>query len=437
MFGGIEFFLYKNKIDLCGEVFPVGQLTADLLNCGEEECVELWNMIESVEEQAHTYQDTQDRNVWFQLNEQMEELSHRLRKWKIFQLLIKNLEDDQIFSEARELVQNYSLFPDEDYNLGTPEGEFTEVVQRWLRAKQNDWQYEEELDRVLDWGREERAAQEDKDLPKPQVMLVYPGKMKDKWQYYMFVVERYKAYLSDMIVFIPTIHNFLHFMLDHLEVNSPENYARELYILYNDDRLREKLMPMSLGKHAVFQPADKVELSFVPGEMKNGLFTIAQKYESSSLQLLLKADFMTSLNAGYKIHRCRVCKRYFLVQGGYHVQYCEGQCPYAPRFTCRQFGSYRMEKELARDIPKMDVKIKAIQRISKDLQRGNITEKDAERAKRYVTDTLYEVLNLPAVSVEEFREMVSAAEVYQACGITRKAKPRGRPEKKKEEAHEQ
>lgn len=290
MFGGITFYLYKDKIELCGRMFSAGELTADLLNCSQEDYAELSKLMQSVECMTLVYQ-----------------------------------------------------------------------------KKKDSWQYEEELDAVLDQGRIEREAREDENLPTSPALLVYPGNMEDQWKYYGFVIGRYKSYLCDISVFNPTIHNFLNFMLERLEVNSPENYAKQLYLLYNDERLNQKLIPINTKEHIAFWQVDLGGLSFVPRETEDGKFTIAQEYVTDSLQMLMKADFMTGLNAGHKIHRCRVCKKYFLIQGGYHVQYCEGQCLYAPQFTCRQFGSYKIQKELAGDIPKLNVKVKAIQRISKDL----------------------------------------------------------------------
>ena len=46
-------------------------------------------------------------------------------------------------------------------------------------------------------------------------------------------------------------------------------------------------------------------------------------------------------------------------------------------------------------------------------------------------DLLYDVLRDADTSVEAFEESVLSENVYQHCGITRTANPRGRPPKKK------
>ena len=73
----------------------------------------------------------------------------------------------------------------------------------------------------------------------------------------------------------------------------------------------------------------------------------------------------------------------------------------------------------------------AFARITKDMQRGAISQEDTRKAKDYVRDLLYDALRDADTSVEAFEESVSSENVYQRCGITRTANPRGRPPKKK------
>ena len=73
----------------------------------------------------------------------------------------------------------------------------------------------------------------------------------------------------------------------------------------------------------------------------------------------------------------------------------------------------------------------AFARITKDMQRGAISQEDTRKAKDYVRDLLYDALRDASISVEAFEESVSSENVYQCCGITRTANPRGRPPKEK------
>ena len=170
-------------------------------------------------------------------------------------------------------------------------------------------------------------------------------------------------------------------------LNSPENYAASLYQLYNDERLVEKLIvnPRSL-EQPFYQKYDHCVVSYVPRELPDKRFAICQEHTTDSLQMLLKADYMTALNAGHNIRQCIVCKKYFLVKGGAHALYCEGACPHAPQYTCRQFGTYEVQKELARDVPKIQAKLTAFERIRKDQKRDISTAEEARRLKDTVRD---------------------------------------------------
>ena len=206
-----------------------------------------------------------------------------------------------------------------------------------------------------------------------------------------------------------------------------------MYQLYNDERLVEKLIANPIGPDRPFyQKYDPCVVSYLPREFPDGTFAIAQEHTTDSLQMLLKADFMTALNAGHNIRRCIVCKKYFLVRSGVHVLYCEGRCPLDERFTCRQYGSYEIQKELARDVPKIKAKITAFNRIRKDYQRGAITEEEMRRLKDAVRDWLFDALSNPGISNEDFENSISSQHLYPLCRVARQAKPRGRPPKEKD-----
>ena len=85
-----------------------------------------------------------------------------------------------------------------------------------------------------------------------------------------------------------------------------------------------------------------------------------------------------------------------------------------------------VQTELAKDISKVKVKVTAFARITKDMQRGTISQENARKAKNYVRDLLYDALRDANISVEAFKQSISSERVYQNCGITRTANPRGR-----------
>ena len=263
-------------------------------------------------------------------------------------------------------------------------------------------------------------------------MLRAFGPTRGAWRDYRKRLDRYTLYLHDIRAFNETIQNFIRFGLSKLEHNSPEEYAKALYGFYNDDRIAEKLIVNPIRNNGdCYTTHDAHELSYVPRPLPDGSVAICQEHVTDSLQALMKADYMLALNSGHNVRRCIICGRYFLLKSGVHALYCEGACPHAPGYTCRQFGSVEVQKELAKDIPKVKVKMTAFSRITKDLSRNAISQKDARKAKDYVRDLLYDALRDADTSVEAFEESVSSENVYQRCGITRTANPSGRPPKKK------
>lgn len=321
----------------------------------------------------------------------------------MFQILLRD--DQQLFQEAQQYTEQLAFLPEEemDCRMTTPE--------QWEAA----------------------AAQEEESQTIPPHLLIYPGSRKEKWLYYRKQIDRCQRYLEEVAAFNHTIRNFINFILSKLEHNSSENYATALYQFYHDERLVEKLIanPISL-EHSFYQKYDHCVVSYVPRALPDGKFAICQEHTTDSLQMLLKADYMTALNIGYNIRRCIVCKNYFLVRSGAHVLYCEGSCPLNERFTCRQYGSYEVQKERSRDVPKIKVKITAFNRIRKDYQRGIITEEEMRRLKDTVRDRLFDALSSCDISNEDFERSISSRHLYPLCRVARQAKPRGRPRKTKD-----
>jgi len=243
-------------------------------------------------------------------------------------------------------------------------------------------------------------------------------------------LTRYERYLHDVRVFNTTIQNFIQHLVSHLMKNDPENYAAALHDFYTEPRFVQKYIvtPLTHGTDC-YTTHDRYALSYVPREMADGRFAICEEHVTDSIQAVLKADYMHALNAGRNILRCKVCGNYFLLRGGAHALYCEGACPYDSRFTCRQFGTHEVQKELARDIPKLRIKLTAFERITKDMRREVITREEARIAKDTVRDALYDALRRSDMPLEQFEQTISSEAVYARCGITRKSKPRGRPKK--------
>lgn len=423
MEGSIVFYTYGSTLELYGQQFTAGMLTADLLNLSPDEYRPMSKRMKRITSFAEEYEQSKDTALWWKLNEEMAALCGALRRYAVFRLLLDESED-AFFSAIREITEQFSVFPTED------QAPTAEAQKRQFERVANQFSQRGEY-APLDLFRPSEAALEKGDAFYYE-MLRAIGPTKDAWRDYKKYIRRYETYLHDIRAFNGTIRNFIRFSLSKLKHNSPEEYAKSLYSFYNDERIAEKLIVNPIRNNGdCYTTHDAYELSYVPRPLPDGTVAICQEHVTDSLQALMKADYMLALNSGHNIRRCIICERYFLLKSGVHALYCEEACPHAPGYTCRQFGTVDLQKELAKDIPKVKVKVTAFARITKDLSRNAISQKDARKAKDYVRDLLYDALRDASISVEAFEESVSSENVYQHCGITRTANPRGRPPKKK------
>ncbi|WP_458863301.1 DUF6076 domain-containing protein [Acidaminobacterium chupaoyuni] len=287
---------------------------------------------------------------------------------------------------------------------------------------------------MADTFKRAQAAEDDRELDAIDVLLrqrkLFALLAQPQEEDFQHRLTRYERYLHDVRVFNITIQHFIQHLVSHLLKNDPGNYAAALHDFYTEPRFVQKYIvtPLTHGTDC-YTTNDTYALSYVPREMADGRFAICEEHRTDSVQAVLKADYMHALNTGRNILRCKVCGNYFMLKGGAHALYCEGTSPYNSRFTCRQFGTHEVQKELARDIPKLRIKLTAFERITKDMRREVITREEARAAKDDVRDALYDALRRSELSLEAFEQTISSEAVYARCGITRKAKPRGRPKK--------
>ena len=423
MEGSIIFYTYGSTLELYGQQFTAGMLTADLLNLSPDEYQPMDKRMKRITSLAEEYDQRRDTALWWKLNEEMSALCGTLRRYTVFRLLLDKSED-AFFSVIREITGQFDLLPKEEHEPSE------EMQRKRLERVAN------EISERGEYAPLDLFHPSEADLEKGDAfyyeMLRAVGPTRDTWRDYKEHIRRYETYLHDIRAFNGTIRNFIRFSLSKLKHNSPEDYAAALYGFYNDERIAEKLIINPIRNSGdCYRTHDDYKLSYVPRQLLDGSIAICQEHVTDSLQALMKADYMLALKSGHNIRRCIICGRYFLLKSGVHALYCEGECPYAPGYTCRQFGTVEVQKELAKNIPKVKAKVTAFSRITKDMQRGAISQEDARKAKDYVRDLLYDALRDANISVETFEQSVSSERVYQHCQITRTANPRGRPPKAK------
>lgn len=312
MEGSIIFYTYGSTLELNGQQFEAGRLTEDLLNLSPDDYHPLHERMVRIRTLMDIYEYVRKSELWWKLNDEMEQLCQELRRYTVFRLLPDDCYD-AFFSVIREITGQFSLFPPEEHSLS--EDDQTKLLsasaEEFFQSDDGDSDPEISLG-LLDLFRRREGSEEKGELFYYEMFRLL-GACEDTWSAYKKYIDRYMMYLHDIRAFVPTIRNFIKFILSTLTTNGPESYAAALYGFYNDDRTAEKLIVNPITYHGdCYRRHDEYMLSYVPRELPDGSMAICQEHVTDSLQALMKADYMLALNtvawlrtAGYdpgKVH---------------------------------------------------------------------------------------------------------------------------------------
>lgn len=320
MFEKILYCIGNKSIEINGEEFSLGELTTEVLNLPRDDYLEMQTFLDSAIKKTYKYETSHDLKDWFGANEDFILLDNMMSKHKIFSLL---KEDNNILEEARQFTSQLSVFENDDCELSHRDLEILAQIE----------EYNEYLEHPEDFGKCDTVYLDDEksglsfpiDIPKPDIppalpsktraLLIYPGNIKVKWEYYKNFCSMYERILSDIQSFNNTIYNFIDFYLSKLQKLNSNNYASALLNFLNHPSAI-KLIANPISGTGLFTNADSVTLRYIPRGTSNGSgeFKIYEYYEVQSLQTLLKTDFYKALEAGYIIRRCEYCGRFFLLR---------------------------------------------------------------------------------------------------------------------------
>ena len=113
MEGSIVFYTYGSTLELYGQQFTAGMLTADLLNLSPDEYRPMSKRMKQITSLAEEYEQSGSVALWWKLNEELAALCGVLRRYAVFRLLLDESED-AFFSVIREVTGQFSVFPTED-----------------------------------------------------------------------------------------------------------------------------------------------------------------------------------------------------------------------------------------------------------------------------------------------------------------------------------
>ena len=434
MFGGISFCIGEKCIEINGKKFSLGDLTTEFLNLPKDKYAAMREQLELAQSKADQYITSKQLSDWYEANNEYMKLDTMICEFSCLTLV---REDTDILAETEQFTSQLYMFEDDDCELSDYD---IDVLNKIIA-------YEDYLDHPENYGgtNEEHLIdtktneQYTISLPQPPIpesppektraLLIFPGSIDVKWQFYKKYCDAYAQALYDIESFNNTIYNFIKFFLSPLKKLDANNYAMALEAFFTFPRA-DKLIANPIRGTGNFTANDLVRLQHVPRETApgSGVYKIYQYYAVESLQALLKMDFYKALEAGYIIRKCEYCGRYFLLKNGYKTKYCDNPAPDNPKYTCAQLG-YRRKgiKELQADNPKAQSLRRCYLRIDKDLSRGVITRQEKEKLYSMARDLYYDATVKSGTSNEEFEDQLASKNLYPLCNIVRKTNPRGRP----------
>ena len=433
MFWSIAFYIGEKTLDLNGHSFPLGELTAEVLNITPDEYHKLRRMLTKAVRKMANYEKSHQIQDWFDANEQMIKLHRSLVRHRVFQLL---QETEGILSEARVLTEQYSFFQ---------EPEDLEARDLEIAAAIGD--YEDYLEHPEEYGGDDFIGAQLGDgfyeipVPRPPIppeppektraLLICLGSLQAKWAYYRQCCMRYGDLLEDISSVCQTLQAFIRMGISSLDKLSPDNYLAALHEFLYSER-SYKWIANPLEGTGFYTAIDDVRLQLVPRETSpdSGTFKVYEYYEATRLQTMLKLDFYKALEAGHIIRKCENCGRYFLLQKGYHTKYCDLPNSDNPKYTCAQLG-YRLRgiKEDAEGSPLAQALYRCYQRIDKDRSRGVITAEERTKLREKAQELYHQARTKPGTTYEAFDTSLAKERLYPRCGVERKRRPRGRPKR--------
>lgn len=436
MFSSIAFYIGEKVLGLNDREYPLGELTAEVLNISPEKYHELQRMLDKAMESMDCYEEKHQMQDWFDANEEMIRLHEALEQYRIFQLI---QDEPEVLYEARTLTEQYTLFPEDGDALAPGELDLgiLGAIANYEDYLEHPADYGGEESLTLQWGEERYTMPEPRPpIPpappeKTRALLIVPGPLEMKWKSYKSYCVTYGTVLMDIASVCQTLRAFIRMGLSKLDHLTPDNYMAALHTFLFHERAH-KWIANPVDGTGFYTRMDDVWLHLIPREISpgSGTFKIYEYYESDRLQTMLKLDFYKGLEAGHLIRRCENCGRFFLLRKGYHTKYCDLPNPTNPKYTCAQLG-YRIRgvKEDAEDSPLTQALYRCFQRIDKDKSRGNITSEERGILREKAQELYHAARTKPGTSYDAFDASLSAEKLYPLCGVQRKSRPRGRPKR--------
>lgn len=122
-----------------------------------------------------------------------------------------------------------------------------------------------------------------------------------------------------------------------------------------------------------------VSYKTIPHPKREGERVLAEEVFCEELETFLTLDLIRGFMAGHIPRRCDHCGRFFLLDSGYDIRYCENEAPDVPGKTCSQVGAHSKERRRSREDPVIGEYKRAYNRLKTRKNRGQLSSDDWNR----------------------------------------------------------
>lgn len=211
--------------------------------------------------------------------------------------------------------------------------------------------------------------------------------------------------------------------LTRRDIDSYAKAARQFF-KSNPYTSNKKSFPLqkTAGEYVPFMPLTMAYI-FCSDPKDNHKTIIAERTYFESMFSFLASDFYRGLHYGHAPMKCANCGRYFLNDKGYaNRRYCDGRDPNQPEYTCRQIGAYNTSGDVEKGKEQADSSTPSVLcRNAKNRFRGihrygTISKADLERLLTEVDKLKAEALR-GKLNDAQLEEALSSETLYKQLKI--------------------
>lgn len=150
-----------------------------------------------------------------------------------------------------------------------------------------------------------------------------------------------------------------------------------------------------------------VSYKTIPHPKREGESVLAEEVFCEELETFLTLDLIRGFIAGHIPRRCDHCGRFFLLDSGYDIRYCENEAPDVPGKTCSQVGAHSKERRKSKEDPIIGEYKRVYNRLKTRKNRGQLSPDDWNRQVAEIQD-LKEAAKRGEIGVKELKEKMKS-----------------------------